>query len=363
MFIRTENISKKFGDKTVIDNISLSIAENEFHVILGPSGEGKSVMLNLIAGLMKTDSGRIFLRNHDITRARPENRPVSMVFQDYALFPHLSVKDNIAFGMKTRKMSRSYIRSQVDKYINMVGMADNADKKPHALSGGQKQRTAIARALAAEPEIILYDEPLSHLDLTLQEQLIAELKELHENTGTTALYVTHNRNEALALADRITLLHNGRIEQTGSAEDIFYHPRTAFAASFVGASNIIECNVSENNSDRSRLSAGEGIEFAVNYYPVFDRHKVVRVCVHPEKISLSDYPCGDNCFKARIIKVDHSDVLAKIQLDIGGMEITAKIPHSMFNPVKQNTYVCFERNSITPLCGKTYKQNLCSKDS
>ena len=203
-------------------------------------------MLKLLAGLLKPDGGKIYIDNHDLTGTPPENRPVSMVFQDCALFPHLSVRDNIAFGIKTRKKPRTYIKSKVDEYLDMVNLKDKADEKPHMLSGGQKQRTAIARALAAEPEIILFDEALSHLAMSLQEQLIAMLKELHRKTGTTILYVTHNRNEALALAERITLIHNGAIEQSGSAEEIFYHPKTAFAASFVGTPGIIDCESQED---------------------------------------------------------------------------------------------------------------------
>lgn len=237
MFIKIENLVKKFGQKTVINDLSLSLEKGEFHVLLGPSGEGKSVLLNLFAGLLKPDSGKIYIDNNDITGLLPENRPVSMVFQDYALFPHLSVRDNIAFGMKTRKKSRTYIKSKVDEYLDMVNLKDKADEKPHMLSGGQKQRTAIARALAAEPEIILFDEALSHLDLSLQEQLIGELKELHRKSRTTILYVTHNRNEALELADRVTLMHDGAIEQSGTAEEIFNHPKTEFAAEFVGTNS------------------------------------------------------------------------------------------------------------------------------
>ncbi len=206
-------------------------------MILGPSGEGKSVLLNLIAGLIKPDGGEIYIDDKDITKTLPENRPVSMVFQDCALFPHLSVRNNIAFGMKTRKKSRTYINSKVDEYLDMVNLKDKADEKPHMLSGGQKQRTAIARALAAEPDIILFDEALSHLDLSLQEQLMRELKELHRKTKTTILYVTHNRNEALELADRITIIDDGAIEQTGTVEKIFDYPKTEFTASFAGKGN------------------------------------------------------------------------------------------------------------------------------
>lgn len=234
MFIKIENLVKKFGKNTVINNLSLSIKKGEFHVILGPSGEGKSVLLSLVAGLLKPDSGKIYIDDQDVTKSLPENRPVSMVFQDYSLFPHLSVRNNIAFGMKTQKKSRAYIKEKVDEYLEMVNLTDKADEKPYMLSGGQKQRVAIARALAAEPEIILFDEALSHLDLRLQEQLIGELKELHRKTKTTILYVTHNRDEALALAERITLIHNGKIEQSGSVEEVLEYPKTDFAASFMG---------------------------------------------------------------------------------------------------------------------------------
>ncbi len=234
MFIQIKNIVKTFNGKTVINDLSLDIRKGEFHVILGPSGEGKSVLLNLIAGLLKPDSGEIYFNNVNVTKSFPESRPVSMVFQDYALFPHLSVRDNIAFGMKTRKKSRTHIKTKVNEYLNMMHLTEKADEKPHMLSGGQKQRVAIARALAAEPEIILFDEALSHLDLSLQEELIDELKELHRKTQTTILYVTHNREEALALADRITLIHNGEIEQTGTIEEVFENPATKFAASFMG---------------------------------------------------------------------------------------------------------------------------------
>lgn len=234
MFIQIKNLVKTFNGKTVINDLSLNIKKGEFHVILGSSGDGKTVLLNLIAGLLKPDSGNIYIDNRNVTRLLPENRPISMVFQDYALFPHLSVRDNVAFGMKTRKLPRTMIKEKVEEYLDMVHLTEKADAKPHMLSGGQKQRVGIARALAAEPEIILFDEALSHLDLSLQEELINDLKELHRRSKTTILYVTHNREEALALADRITLIHNGEIEQTGSVEEVFEHPATDFAASFMG---------------------------------------------------------------------------------------------------------------------------------
>jgi ABC-type Fe3+/spermidine/putrescine transport system ATPase subunit len=238
MSLRLENLFKKFDRKTVINGLSMSIEKGEFHVLLGPSGDGKSVLLGLIAGLLKADAGRILINEKDLTRLLPEKRPVSMVFQDYALFPHLTVRENIAFGMKTRRKPRTYIKKKVDEYLELVNLKDKGDEKPHTLSGGQKQRTAIARALAAEPEIILFDEALSHLDLALKEQLMGDLKEMHRQTGTTILYVTHNRNEAVELADRVTLINGGTVEQSGTVEELFCRPATEFAASFVGRNKL-----------------------------------------------------------------------------------------------------------------------------
>jgi len=238
-----KNIVKRFGVMNVVDGIDLELAAGEFVTLLGPSGCGKSTTLRMLAGFETVDAGRIEIEGREVSTLPPNKRSVNMVFQDYALFPHMSVGRNIAFGLKLKGLGRDAINRRVRELLDMVALGEKIDSFPHELSGGQRQRVALARALALEPSILLLDEPLGALDAKLRQQMQEELKRLQKQTGKTFLFVTHDQEEALTMSDRIVVMNKGRIEQTGTPEDIYYRPTTAFVATFIGEANILRGTV------------------------------------------------------------------------------------------------------------------------
>ena len=229
-----EKVTKRFGRMTAVDAVSFRAETGKFVVLLGPSGCGKSTLLRLIAGLEDVTEGRILIDGHDVTRLSPEKRRVSMVFQSYALFPHLSTEENIVFGLKVRRMPEGERRKRLAQVAEVVGLADLLDRKPQQLSGGQRQRVALARAIIAENNICLMDEPLSNLDAQLRHGMRVEIRALQQRLGMTVVYVTHDQVEAMSMADRVVLIREGRIEQEGSPEDLYARPATVFAARFIG---------------------------------------------------------------------------------------------------------------------------------
>ena len=237
--IEVKGVSKFFGEKTALDNINLSIKKGEFVTILGPSGCGKTTLLRLIAGFQTASEGVIRIAGEEITRTPPHKRPVNTVFQKYALFPHLNVYDNIAFGLKLKKMPKDTVLKKVKAALKMVGMTDYEYRDVNSLSGGQQQRVAIARAIVNEPEVLLLDEPLAALDLKMRKDMQMELKEMHKTLGITFVYVTHDQEEALTLSDTIVVMSEGRIQQIGTPTDIYNEPINSFVADFIGESNIL----------------------------------------------------------------------------------------------------------------------------
>ena len=237
--IEVRNVSKYFDDKTALDDVRLSIRKGEFVTILGPSGCGKTTLLRLIAGFQTASEGMILINGREMTRTPPHKRPVNTVFQKYALFPHLNVYDNIAFGLKLKKMPKAEIMRKVQAALKMVGMTDYEYRDVNSLSGGQQQRVAIARAIVNEPEVLLLDEPLAALDLKMRKDMQMELKEMHKRLGITFVYVTHDQEEALTLSDTIVVMSEGRIQQIGTPTDIYNEPVNSFVADFIGESNIL----------------------------------------------------------------------------------------------------------------------------
>ena len=237
--IEVKNVSKFFDDKTALDNVNLSIRKGEFVTILGPSGCGKTTLLRLIAGFQTASEGTILINGKEITQTPPHKRPVNTVFQKYALFPHLNVYDNIAFGLKLKKMPKAEMTRKVMAALKMVGMTDYEYRDVNSLSGGQQQRVAIARAIVNEPEVLLLDEPLAALDLKMRKDMQMELKEMHKTLGITFVYVTHDQEEALTLSDTIVVMSEGKIQQTGTPTDIYNEPVNSFVADFIGESNIL----------------------------------------------------------------------------------------------------------------------------
>ena len=237
--IELSHISKSFGDKQVLDDVSLFVKKGEFVTILGPSGCGKTTLLRILAGFGTADEGEIKIAGEDITQVPPHQRPVNTVFQRYALFPHLNVYDNIAFGLKLKKVKDDEIEARVTKALKMVGMTDYEWRDVNSLSGGQQQRVAIARAIINRPQVLLLDEPLAALDLKMRKDMQMELKDMHKTLGITFVYVTHDQEEALTLSDTIVVMSEGRVQQIGTPTDIYNEPANSFVADFIGESNIL----------------------------------------------------------------------------------------------------------------------------
>ncbi len=275
--IRFEGVSRHFGEVRAVDDVNLEVADGEFFSMLGPSGSGKTTCLRMTAGFDRPTSGRIVLYGQDVSSLPPYERPVNTVFQDYALFPHMTVEQNIAYGLMIKKVPPAQRAKQVNEMLELVQLPGLGQRKPGQLSGGQRQRVALARALINHPRVLLLDEPLGALDLKLRQQMQVELKGLQRQVGITFVFVTHDQEEALTMSDRVAVFNHGKIEQVGSPADIYEHPGTAFVAGFVGTSNLVDGEIAR------RITGSE-----------------LRFSIRPEKIHLSapQEPVGSDSFAA-----------------------------------------------------------------
>jgi putative spermidine/putrescine transport system ATP-binding protein len=290
--IRLKGLSKRYGDVVAVASLDLEIARNEFFTLLGPSGSGKTTTLRMIAGFEEPDTGTVELGGRDVTPLPPYDREVNTVFQDYALFPHMTVGENVAYGLRVQGVPEPERRSRTTEALEMVRMPAYESRKPSELSGGQRQRIALARAIVNRPRVLLLDEPLGALDLKLREQMQVELKTIKQEVGITFVYVTHDQEEALTMSDRIAVFNEGRIEQVGSPADIYEHPQNPFVAGFVGVSNVLERGGS-------------------------------RFTIRPEKISILDNgatPDGFTVESGRIKDVSYAGMITRflVELDEGG---------------------------------------------
>src|SRR5947199_6972482 len=283
-------VSKRFGTHAAVDDVSLEIGEGEFFSLLGPSGCGKTTTLPMVAGFELPDAGRIVLKGNDVTEVPANRRPVNMVFQQYALFPHMSVYDNVAFGLKVKRVPRAEHGERVQEMLRVVSLEGLDRRRARQLSGGQQQRVALARALVNRPAALLLDEPLGALDVKLRKQMQLELKRIQGTLGTTFVYVTHDQEEALAMSDRIAVMNGGRVEQTGSPREIYEHPRTTFVADFIGSLNALDLTIDELVGGYAVSRLGEGERVVV---PVGEGHRTgesLRVAVRPERVQIE--PAG-----------------------------------------------------------------------
>ena len=333
--LRFENVTRRFGDFTAVRDLSLEIEKGETFSLLGPSGCGKTTLLRMAAGFDRPDSGRIFLDDRDITSLPPERRPVNTVFQSYALFPHLSLRDNIAFGPRLRKLSAARVREQVDRMLDLVDLAAHADKMPAQLSGGQRQRVAIARALVNQPEVLLLDEPLAALDLKLRQRLLVELDAIHDEVGITFLYVTHDQSEAMSISDRIAVMNQGAIEQIGRPAEIYEAPRSSFVAAFIGDTNFLDGVVSGRESDHlARFRAGPLGELVFHHDRTPRVGDAVHLSLRPEKIGVSwERPHGgphDNAVQGEIEDVIYFGSHTRYRVRAGGRLLCAQTQHRGF---------------------------------
>jgi spermidine/putrescine transport system ATP-binding protein len=306
------NIDKRFAEVRALVDVTLDIHEGEFFTLLGPSGCGKTTLLRIIAGLEMADTGRVLLGGQDISSLPATKRQVNTVFQSYALFPHLSIFENVAFGLRSRKVSQQDVLSRVNRRLEMLGLEEMADRYPHQLSGGQQQRVALARALVNEPEVLLLDEPMSALDARLRAQVQVELRRLQRKLGQTFILVTHDQAEALVVSDRIAVMSQGRIIQFGTPKEVYEQPKNQFVAEFLGAANLIEGQQTNG-----------GIETDIGFLqlsssPAWDKGTVA---IRPERIRITDNPPETNGIKARIREAIYRGTNIDLWLEPGPLRV------------------------------------------
>jgi spermidine/putrescine transport system ATP-binding protein len=327
--VELRRVTKRFDALAAVDDLSLEFGRGEFFTLLGPSGCGKTTTLRMIAGFERPTEGEIRIEGEDVAQLPPHKRPTNTVFQSYALFPHLSVEDNVAFGLKRKKVSKSEIKDRVAAELERVGLASESKRRPSQLSGGMQQRVALARALVNLPKVLLLDEPLGALDLKLRKGLQVELKRIQRDVGITFVYVTHDQEEALTMSDRIAVMNRGRVEQVAVPEEVYDRPATTFVAGFIGVSNLMPATVTGGNE--VRLDQGQTIATETDGFSVGDRcHAVVR----PEKLQV-DLTDGGNgsAERPRVEGVVASSLYlgtaTQIAVDLGeGVRMTVLIPNA-----------------------------------
>jgi spermidine/putrescine transport system ATP-binding protein len=328
--VELDSVTKRFGSLVAVDELSLALAEGEFFTLLGPSGCGKTTTLRMVAGFERPSEGKIRIDGTDVADLPPHKRPTNTVFQSYALFPHLSVEDNVAFGLRRKRVPKPEIARRVAAELERVGLAAEAGRRPAQLSGGQQQRVALARALVNLPKVLLLDEPLGALDLKLRKGLQVELKRIQREVGITFVYVTHDQEEALTMSDRIAVMNHGRVEQMGDPEEVYERPTTTFVAGFIGVSNLMPATVT--GAGEVRLEQGPVVKAATDGLSTGDRcHAVVR----PEKLwiepvgamegSANGKPTVDGVVESSI----YLGTATQMVVDIGaGVRMTVLCPNS-----------------------------------
>ncbi|MBO4213721.1 MAG: ABC transporter ATP-binding protein [Lachnospiraceae bacterium] len=314
VIVRLNEVEKEFDGVKVVKKLSLDIKEGEFLTLLGPSGCGKTTTLRMIAGFSEATSGQIMLEGVDVSGLKPNERNVNTVFQNYALFPHMNVEDNIAFGLVEKKVPKAEIKERVSEMIKLVQLEGLEKRKPAQMSGGQKQRVAIARALINKPRVLLLDEPLGALDLKLRKQMQLELKHLQQKLGITFVYVTHDQEEALTMSDRIAVMHEGVMEQIGTPDEVYNHPKTKFVASFVGESNILESYVRSVDGDLLHIDLEAGK--AALHAKGFGVEEMIYICVRPENVKLSEAPVEHFSIRGKVIEHIFAGSVVKTEVEL-----------------------------------------------
>ena len=323
------SLTKHFGQLAAVDSIDLEIPSGGFFSLLGPSGCGKTTTLRLIAGFEQPSSGRVLLDGRDMANTPPSKRPVNTVFQSYALFPHLRVFDNVAFGLRRAHVPRDEVRRRVGEALELVQLSDLAARKPGQLSGGQQQRVALARALVLRPAVLLLDEPLGALDAKLRRQLQVELKQLQTHVGITFVYVTHDQEEALTMSDRIAVINHGRVEQAASPRDLYEEPANAFVADFLGISNLMDASAVGPSGDATEVRLANGIAVDVRRGDI-TRRGAVKVVIRPERIIVEAADVtGPNRIPGMVTNVVYLGSGIQLALHLAsGDTVTALVPNS-----------------------------------
>jgi iron(III) transport system ATP-binding protein len=330
-FLSLKNISKSYGATQAVRDLSLEVERGEFFGLLGPSGCGKTTNLRMVAGLEMPDSGSIEFGGRDLTRLSPERRGFGMVFQNYALFPHLNVFENVAFGLRARRRPQAEVERKIADALNLVQLPGYERRRVDELSGGQQQRVAIARAIAIEPDLLLFDEPLSNLDVSLREETRGELRELVKRLGLTAIYVTHDQDEAFALCDRIGVMSGGQLLQTGTPRELYERPANITVARFLGRNNFIKAMRLSKNHDAhgefKTLAGGHTLYVPVNAEELGPINKPAVLSIRPEYISITEgasFP-ADNVLRATVREVNFAGATTTVKLDANGLALEALV--------------------------------------
>ena len=349
--VRLEHISKIYiHPKTLKEfyatkDVNIDIKEGEFVTLLGPSGCGKTTTLRMIAGFESPDEGEIYIGKDAVNQLTPDKRDTAMVFQSYALLPHLNIFDNVAYGLKLRKLPKNVIEEKVLGILDLVELSGMEGRMINQLSGGQQQRVALARALVIEPSVLLFDEPLSNLDAKLRVTMRTEIRKIQQRVGITAIYVTHDQSEAMALSDRIIIMYKGEVAQIGTPKEIYYHPNSRFVADFIGEANIIDAEVINCSNNKVKIKFLENKTMEVKSEDEFNKGETIKVVVRPEDVIVSDKKISDS-IEGKIIDTTYSGDSLKLIVDIPG-EYNVKVSTSDDAAFKENeiVYIKFDSKS------------------
>ncbi len=351
--LKIEELSKNFGSTEVLRKINLEIDEGNFLVLLGPSGCGKSTLLNIIAGLETINEGNVFIDDYNVSKVEPKDRNIAMVFQSYALYPSMNVRENMIFGLKQAKVSKEKIEEQLEKVSKFLQVDALLERKPSQLSGGQRQRVAIGRALVREPRIFLFDEPLSNLDAKLRVEMRREIKKLHQQLKTTVVYVTHDQTEAMSLGTNIAIMNHGVIQQNDTPENIYNKPSNTFVADFIGSPsmNLIKGNLKQSSDKISFVARGSNLEIPINGYDFKEKssqdNKEVVFGLRPEHIFFKR--SSDNDFEIKL-RADLSEYIGHEQImtfNFANQEVLAKFPSTIKIELSKDTNLYFDLTQVS----------------
>ncbi len=356
-------VMKRYGEVIALDDVSFSVARGEFVTLLGPSGCGKTSTLRVIAGFLRPDRGRVLLRGEVVDDVPIYERDIGMVFQNYALFPHMTVGDNVAFGLRMRRVAAGEIGTRVREALQLVRLDGFESRDPDALSGGQQQRVAIARALVIRPSLLLLDEPMSNLDAALRASMQLELRQIVQRVGVTTINVTHNQEEALSMSDRVIVMAGGRVEQIGSPLEVYSRPRNAFVAGFVGRSNLIVCRVVASDAEGTKAKAEAGHLITMAKTDTVPGESLT-VLIRPERIGLCPPGAsGENCVAGRVKQVAFFGASFEYWVDVSGQDFIVHQPASadQGSPVPgDEVSLRWDAGAVVPLRGVTGREGRCS---
>lgn len=347
--VYVNNVSKRFGSTEAVDGATFVVEKQSFTVILGPSGCGKTTLLRTIAGFYEPDEGKIYINGKIVNTEPPHKRSTGLVFQNYALFPHMNVKENIGYGLKFKKLSKTESNERILKVVKTLGIENLLDRWPSQLSGGEQQRVAVARALVTEPQVLLLDEPLSNLDAKVRTRVRTELKRLQRDLGITAIHVTHDQEEALVIGDSVVVMNKGKIVQIGPPSDIYYKPKTRFVADFIGTNNFIDAQITKTNATTLEAQTKGGLKLIIDKdtdLAVRENDRVV-LSVRPESIRISkEQPhTTENVARARIRDATFLGTLVRYYAQVNELELIVDV-QSGDEIFQGDVYVAFDRSKL-----------------